>query len=453
MAGGGQMSRSSNLTDENNARDGAFSAEIQSAVRAELDMMLKAPIFVQSSRCKRYLSHVVLQTLAGNAGQLKERIIGISVFERPNDFDTGDDSIVRVTANEVRKRLGQFYGESRSSHPIHIDLPKGAYVPEFRINPVLRNNESEEILPSPTPERKPDSGETYPIVETTSASAMPSEVPVNVQSLITDNGKWTRFWDRKLQVAIAVLALLLAGSAIFWVVRGRAQNKVPHLWGAFLNSKVPVLICLGAHDLHLSKAGPGAPADKFADLVLHKQIIAVDDAAVISSMASVLGKKGIPFRVAGADETSLTDFRRQPVILIGAVGNKWTLRLTQDLRYRIEVAYPSGDVPIASIVDAKQPANNSWKIDFSTPMSSWKNDYAIVARLDDSTTGVPVMIEAGLGNDGSIAASELITSPALTDRLAEELSCRGKSNFEAVLGTEIIDTKSGPPHILRLNCW
>jgi hypothetical protein len=201
---------------------------------------------------------------------------------------------------------------------------------------------------------------------------------------------------------------------------------------------------IGAHDLHLSKAESGALADKFADLVLHKQIIAVDDAAVTSSMASVLGKKGIPFRVAGADETSLTDFRRQPVILIGAVGNKWTLRLTQGLRYRIEVAYPSGEVPIASIVDAKQPANNPRKIDFSTPMSSWKNDYAIVARLDDSTTGVPVMIEAGLGNDGSIAASELITSPALTDRLAEELSCRGKSNFEAVLGTEIIDASDRP---------
>jgi hypothetical protein len=86
-------------------------------------------------------------------------------------------------------------------------------------------------------------------------------------------------------------------------------------------------------------------------------------------------------------------------------------------------------------------------------MSEWKNDYAIVARLDDTNTGVPVLIEAGLGNDGSLAASESITSGALMARVTNEPQCRGKSNFEAVVGTDIIDEKSGPPHVLRLNCW
>jgi hypothetical protein len=195
--------------------------------------------------------------------------------------------------------------------------------------------------------------------------------------------------------------------------------------------------------------------EKFADEVLHKQIISVDDAAVVSSMASVLGKKGIPFRVVGAERTSLSDFRLQPVILIGAMGNKWTLRLTQGLRYRVEITHPYGTdkEPVASIVDANQPTSSLWKIDFSVPISAWKSDYAIVAKMDDATTGVPVLIEAGLGNDGSLAASELLTGSSLPAKLADDVSCRGKSNFDAVVGTEIIDTKSGPPHILRLNCW
>jgi len=38
-------------------------------------------------------------------------------------------------------------------------------------------------------------------------------------------------------------------------------------------------------------------------------------------------------------------------------------------------------------------------------------------------------------------------------RLAKEVSCNGKSNFEAVIETEIIETKSGPPHVLRLIYW
>ena len=174
-------------------------------------------------------------------------------------------------------------------------------------------------------------------------------------------------------------------------------------------------------------------------------------------MAATLGKKGIPFRVVGAEQTSLSEFRRQPVILIGAIDNKWTLRLSKSLPYRIEVANPPGSgsdkEPIASIVDSEHPENAPWTVDLSIPFSTWKSDYAILAKMDDPTTGVPVLMEAGLGNDGTLAASELITSDAFVSQLKNEPLCSGKSNFEAVVGTNIIDTRPGPPHILRLKCW
>ena len=198
----------------------------------------------------------------------------------------------------------------------------------------------------------------------------------------------------------------------------------------------------------------GKEAQTFADLVLRREIIPVDDVTVITSVASLLGKKDIRFRVVGADQTSLTDLRRQPVILIGGADNKWTLRLTQDLRYRIEFIPPAvSKEPAAWIMDSEQPNGNPWKISFSVPMNEWKNDYAIVARVDDPTTGGPVLIDAGLGNPGSLAASELIASDTLPKQLASDPGCRGKTNFEAVVGTEIIDAKPGPPHILRLYCW
>jgi hypothetical protein len=191
-------------------------------------------------------------------------------------------------------------------------------------------------------------------------------------------------------------------------------------------------------------------------MVLRKQIIALDDAAVLSSMASILGKKEIPFRVMGADQVSLADFRRQPVILIGAIDNKWTIRLTQDLGYRVEVANPPNSgaekAPVASIIDSQHP-DTRWATDLGMPFNAWKSDYAVIARIDDDTTGVPVLIEAGLGNTGTLAASELLTSGGLSPDLAKEPSCRGKKNFEAVIETQIIDTKSGPPHVLRLTCW
>ncbi len=417
-------------------------------------MMLSAPVFAQSNRCKNFLSFVVLQALSGNAGQLKERTIGISVFDRATDYPTGEDSIVRVTANEVRKRIGQFYRESPIAHPVQIELPRGAYVPEFRIRPALSGDRVAESAANDSLSNESLASETsLPMDRSAVSPAQPDVVPVNQSQLARE--KTRRLSDRKLELSVGLAILLLGiAAATVGIWRGKTTNKGPQLWDGFVHAKVPVLICLGVHNIPVSSVVSPAETAKFSELILHRQVIPIDDATVITSMASVLGKMGIPFRIAGAGQTSLTDLRMQPVILIGGADNKWTLRLTQNLRYRIEVVHPSGQTdPIASIVDAEQPASGPWKIDFSIPMSQWKNDYAIVARFDDAMTGVPVLIAAGLGNDGSLAASELVASGALAPRVANEPQCIGKSNFEAVVGTDIIDSKSGPPHVLRLNCW
>jgi hypothetical protein len=440
---------------EEDKAENIFSAEIQAAVRGELEMILAAPSFAQSNRCKKFLSFVVLQTLSGHASQLKERTVGIGVFGRANDYDTGGDSIVRVTSNEVRKRIDQFYRESRISHPIQIELARGSYVPEFRIHPSRQLKEAAPIAASESLNKVTFAGDTSATVELPSPSGDRIDETASVQAPIafTDTPRNTH--SRKFLVSIALIVLLLIGGATTLEVwRSRARNKIPQVWEAFQRSNVPVLICLGTHDLPASNVASSPETEKFNDLVLRKEIIPVDDVTVITSMASLLGKKGIPFRVVGAGQTSLTDLRRQPIILIGAADNKWTLRLSRDLRYRIEFVPPGrNQVPIASIVDSQQPGSVPWRLDFSIPMQAWKNDYAIVARVDDPITGVSVLIDAGLGNDGSLAASELIASDQLTEALANEPHCSGKASFEAVIGTEIIDAKPGPPHILRLQCW
>ncbi len=425
-----------------------FSADLQAAVMAELDGILKAPIFAQSGRCKRFLNHVVVQTLAGNAPQLKERTIGIAVFERTSDYDTGDDSIVRVTANEVRKRLGQYYDQAADAHPIRIELPRGSYVPEFRIQAPRKSKTAEGPAVPELDDKSPRSGARSQI-------KCPDIPPLAEPGFIPLQANTTRNSRRTVFYWAIFLSVVLAGIAVPGLLRYKAWNGIPDLWASFLHPVSPVLVCIDTH--RLPTAGSDAmEGQKFVDMVLRKQIIALDDAAVLSSMAAMLGKKDIPFRVVGAEQTSLADLRRQPVILIGAIDNQWTIRLSSGLPYRIEVANPPGSgaakEPVASIVDSKQ-AGTRWTTDLSVPFGAWKSDYAVIARMDDVTTGVPVLMEAGLGNDGTLAASELIASGGLSTNLSNDSSCRGKRNFEAVIETQIIDTKSGPPHLLRLNCW
>ena len=100
-------------------------------VRQCLEKILQSPYFRASSRSKQFLRFVVEKKLEGREEEIKERTIGIELFGRIADFETSGDSIVRVNATDVRRRLGQYYQVSGDPDPVQILLPPGTYVPEF----------------------------------------------------------------------------------------------------------------------------------------------------------------------------------------------------------------------------------------------------------------------------------------------------------------------------------
>src|SRR5262249_46475113 len=59
------------------------------------------------------------------------RFLGVELFGRAVDYETATDAIVRVRANDVRRRLTQYYSGHRSNVSVKIDLVAGGYVPEF----------------------------------------------------------------------------------------------------------------------------------------------------------------------------------------------------------------------------------------------------------------------------------------------------------------------------------
>ncbi len=110
-----------------------LSDDRKAAVLSELECILESAPFRGSRRCCRVLEYSVHHVLKGSSPEgLKERTIGIEALQRPADYDTGEDAIVRVTANEVRKRLAQYYqGAGLSANPV-ISLPPGAYAVTFQ---------------------------------------------------------------------------------------------------------------------------------------------------------------------------------------------------------------------------------------------------------------------------------------------------------------------------------
>lgn len=105
----------------------------EQAVRAELSRLLESASFRTSKRSREFLQYIVEHTIHGPSGALKERSIGVELFQLPEDFDPGQHTIVRVTANEVRKRLAQHYlAENGNPHAVRIGLPPGSYRAGFQ---------------------------------------------------------------------------------------------------------------------------------------------------------------------------------------------------------------------------------------------------------------------------------------------------------------------------------
>src|SRR5271170_1021596 len=101
-------------------------------VREQLNRLLAHPLFTNSKRYPVLLAYTVEQSLLGNAGDLKERTIGVEAFGREPNYDVNLDPVVRTTAAEVRKRLIQYYYSPDHAGELIIELQVGSYIPLIR---------------------------------------------------------------------------------------------------------------------------------------------------------------------------------------------------------------------------------------------------------------------------------------------------------------------------------
>jgi len=101
------------------------------SVRRELQRALNSQNLVHSERLRRFLTFVVERTISGHADQLKEYVIGLSVFDKDDSFDPRLDPIVRVEAGRLRAKLTRYYETEGLQDPLVIEFSRGSYTPTF----------------------------------------------------------------------------------------------------------------------------------------------------------------------------------------------------------------------------------------------------------------------------------------------------------------------------------
>ena len=383
-------------------------------VRDQLKKLLASSHFLSSRRYPNLLRFVVEQTLEGQEDALKERLLGIEVFHRSPDYDTNQDPVVRLSAAEVRKRIALYYQHPGNENELVIGLNPGSYIPYFR-----------------PPQLAPDA--PTPVVADTTADTVP--IPA-----VPSRRRWL------LVSSIVAVGAVAVSLGLYFYLR---PSAIDQFWSPVLASPASVTMCVGSPDAVNPTPQTGStPATLFEDLQ-HSGRLGTANVATLIHMGGVLEDRHKAFRLVLASQASFPQLREGPVILVGALDNTWTMRLTKPLRYGFTM-----DSDSMYIVDRKNPSAKAWVVSLKQLPSSQTEDFAVIARYHDTTLDQAVVLAAGLSRQGTEAAGELLSNSAFLKTLFQNAPRDWtKVNLEAVVQTQVIDGHPGPSRILAVEYW
>jgi len=99
--------------------------------RALVNRITASESFAKSPRLRELLVYLAQCALREPHSPLTEQQVGVAVFNRPSGYDTSSDTVVRVQASEVRKRLKYYFLSEGRNEPLVMELPRGSYLPIF----------------------------------------------------------------------------------------------------------------------------------------------------------------------------------------------------------------------------------------------------------------------------------------------------------------------------------
>jgi hypothetical protein len=410
----------------------SFTAAEKATIMRELQHILDSQPFRNSARGKQFLSYVVKHRLEGRDEFLKERMIGIEIFHRKADYPTADDSVVRVQAGEVRRRLEQYYYAAPTAVPVRIELPHGSYAPEFR----WENAPQLDINEASPPEKK----------------------------------RRLSWWA----AGIVAVVVIFAGLATRIPIRASRQSALEQFWSPVFATSQPVLICLakpvfyrpspqlyrgyaeghpGTFQSEVERYNQPLPLDPNQKLVwsdmilLHEYGVAVGDVYLAARLSALFEHIDKPSQVRIGAQYSFEDLRNSPAVMVGAFNNPWTLQMTSNLRFAF--AEQDGNFRIQ-----EQGLRGLVKSRVVGPHGEVLEDFAVVTRLLDSKTGQVLIAVAGIGAAGTQAAGEFISRrDYLENAFRTAPEDWQKKNLQVLLQTTVTDTVPGPPRVIATYFW
>lgn len=368
-------------------------------VLEELRRIVESQEFSGSERGRTLLTYLVENALNGGLERLKERTIGVEIFGRDPAYDTGQDAIVRVSANSIRKRLASYYArtiDTGECSGLRIDLAPGTYTPEFLIEPDAPVPDSDPAMAAVRPPRN----WIYPAAV---AALMLGCVVLGIQN-----------WQLRTEPSAPVPLRVLPWS----MFSGHSEARI-----ALTDANFTMHKFLSRREMALTEYTSARWLWDFREQV--PQVIplavtpytSVASAVTAARISSLLERAGCSPLVRSARNLQLRDFKEvRPIVLLGsAPSNPWVELFDERLNFVLEIDIEKRGQRCRNRVPraGEEP--------FYTAVQSEANPgvaYAVISVLANLAGKAPVLIIAGTNAEATEAAGELATDiPRLTGEL------------------------------------
>jgi hypothetical protein len=388
----------------------------------------------QARSLEKFLSYVVEKKLAGNEAELKEYTIGLEVFARGNDYDSRRDAVVRVQANMLRKRLSSYYEDEGINDRIVIEIPKGHYIPQFRLSdPVITTAE-------------------MPVVPGTADNQLTRERKAAL----------LRSWPSLLRVAVTFILGLITAIAFQHWQEGKMQaahRKIMTdeaylpLWEKFFEPGVENVLAYGtpqffaANGVFLRDVAINSPRDErvAARLVSLKKAFhhqfqptevytGVGETHGVYLLTKFFNKTAKELHVTRSRMVGWNELKNTNVIFLSSMRFH---TLAKELPYPSDFSLSSGIDKAVYNMNPREGEEHRYG----------DSDYAVITLWPGKLHQRRIMVLSGATTWATLAAAEYVTDSEYLRRLNHHLEeCRIKSGapnhppyFQVLLRTEVKD--------------
>lgn len=430
-------------------------AGLQGDPRWELvQRVVAGPHFARSPLLSKFLQFVVAETLEGRGEEITEHQIGVHVFDRPADYRTVEDNIVRNYARQIRKRLASHFTDEGRQESLRVDIPVGGYVPVFT---------------ETTSRASAADSEDVPITVSIRTEAI--DPPASAPAMGQDSGEPAferRIWvSKRLWVPLLLVAYSAVLVGVTWFAARRPGAPAPsplepahELWAALFDgatnsyivpsdagfnlledlSHRPVPLAEYIQGGYLTTPLQGVDPHSAADL-RSQQLTPFVDFQIMAKIAHLSEENPKHVFIRFPRDLRMDDLKNANAIIIGSVSsNPWAAIAGGSANFRI-VDNPGMEG--AAIINVKpQPGEApSYASHWNEPAHE---TFALIAFLPNLTGTGHVLVLQGLDVAGTQAAAEMLFFQSAIDPLLKRATRPDGSlrSFEVLLRSTSIESNA-----------